>query len=103
MWEVPQTESLFCEHLALFSATWPTSGMTRSGTAYERPTSAPPTADSECSSLPTPRATRGGSATETVALLPTPTVQDGANLGGPSQFERNTLPLNTRVLRLGEE
>lgn len=44
-----------------------------------------------------------GSATETVALLPTPTVQDGANLGGPSQFERNTLPLNTRVLRLGED
>lgn len=28
--------------------------------------------------LPTPRATRGGSATETVALLPTPTAQDAA-------------------------
>lgn len=26
--------------------------------------------------------------------------QDGENTGGPSQFDRNTLPLNTRVLRL---
>lgn len=33
-------------------------------------------------------------------LLPTCTVQDGANTGGPSQFERNTLPLNTQVLVL---
>jgi DNA (cytosine-5)-methyltransferase 1 len=31
-------------------------------------------------------------------LLPTPTFQDGANNGGPSQFERNTKPLNTQVL-----
>jgi site-specific DNA-cytosine methylase len=27
-------------------------------------------------------------------LLPTPTTQDGANNGGPSQLDRNTLPLN---------
>ena len=27
-------------------------------------------------------------------LLPTPTCQDGANTAGPSQFERNSLPLN---------
>ena len=33
-----------------------------------------------------------------VQLLPTVTVQDGKNTGGPSQFERNTLPLNTQVL-----
>lgn len=33
-------------------------------------------------------------------LLPTCTVQDGANTGGPSQFHRNTLPLNTEVLIL---
>jgi hypothetical protein len=31
-------------------------------------------------------------------LLPTPTLQDGANNGGPSQFDRNTKPLNTQVL-----
>ncbi|TFC59447.1 MULTISPECIES: DNA cytosine methyltransferase [unclassified Cryobacterium] len=30
-------------------------------------------------------------------LMPTPTVQDASNNGGPSQFERNTLPLNTEV------
>lgn len=28
------------------------------------------------------------------ALLPTPTTQDGSNNGGPSQFQRNSLPLN---------
>jgi DNA (cytosine-5)-methyltransferase 1 len=33
-------------------------------------------------------------------LLPTPTTQDGANNGGPSQFERNTLPLNAEVMLL---
>lgn len=31
-------------------------------------------------------------------LLATPTTQDGANTGGPSQFDRNSLPLNTEVL-----
>ena len=30
-------------------------------------------------------------------LLPTPTCQDGANTGGPSQFRRHALPLNTLV------
>ena len=35
-----------------------------------------------------------------VQLLPTPTTQDGANCGGPSQFERNTLPLNAEVTLL---
>jgi len=34
--------------------------------------------------LPTPRATRGGSATETTALLPTPRATDGTK-GGPNQ------------------
>jgi DNA (cytosine-5)-methyltransferase 1 len=31
-------------------------------------------------------------------LLPTVTTQDAKNNGGPSQFDRNTLPLNTQVL-----
>jgi hypothetical protein len=35
-----------------------------------------------------------------VQLLPTPTVQDGKNNAGASQFERNTLPLNAEVMRL---
>jgi DNA (cytosine-5)-methyltransferase 1 len=37
---------------------------------------------------------------EAVALLPTVTTQDGANTGGPSQYDRNTLPLNTEVTLL---
>jgi DNA (cytosine-5)-methyltransferase 1 len=32
--------------------------------------------------------------------LPTPTTQDGKNNGGPSQFERNTKPLNAQVLEI---
>jgi len=69
--------------------------------------------------FPTPRATRGGSGTETMyalgaeradehrpqgeVLLPTPTCQDGSNTGGPSQFERNSLPLNALAVALGDE
>jgi DNA (cytosine-5)-methyltransferase 1 len=34
---------------------------------------------------------------DTGKLLPTPTTQDGANNGGPAQFERNSLPLNAVV------
>ena len=81
-WEIPQTEGLFCEHLDVFSETWPTSGMTRSGTAYALPTSVPVTTDSECS------------------LLPTPEAQDAANNGGPSQSLRNSPPLNSVVVNL---
>ena len=34
---------------------------------------------------------------EALRLLPTPTTQDAANDGGPSQFDRNTPPLNAMV------
>jgi DNA (cytosine-5)-methyltransferase 1 len=37
---------------------------------------------------------------ETVTLLPTATIQDASNQAGPSQFERNTLPLNAVVTLL---
>lgn len=63
----------------------------RNGSAYERPTSALPTAATGCSSsstLPTPRATRGGSGTETVQMFPTPRASDGAK-GSPNQHGRN--------------
>lgn len=30
-------------------------------------------------------------------IYPTPTVQDSANNGGPSQYERNSLPLNAAI------
>jgi len=33
-------------------------------------------------------------------MLPTVTTQDAKNNGGPSQFDRNTLPLNTQVLAI---
>ena len=56
VWETPGTESVICEHSDVFSATWPTSGMTLSGTAYALPTSAPATDGGACSFLPTPDA-----------------------------------------------
>ena len=117
VWEV-QTTGLFCEHSDVFSETWPSSGMTRGGTAYEQPTSAPRMVGSASSSLlPTPeaklsdsgpdyaRATRPGSGGDDLTttlhrLLPTPTVQDASNTAGPSQLDRNSLPLNTIVTLL---
>jgi len=112
---------LFSEHSEPFSATWPSSGMTRNGVAYELPTPVLPTPGTGYSFLPTPeaklsdsgpdyaRANRSnptskhhGGYTLTDVLLPTPTVQDGANTGGPSQFMRNSLPLNTLVMTLLE-
>jgi len=63
--------------------------------------------------LPTPRTTDmngpgahgdgGQDLRTTISLLPTPTTQGAANLGGPSQFNRNSLPLNTLVMTLGED
>lgn len=61
VWEIPQTEGLFCEHLDVYSETFPTSGMTRNGMAYELPTWAPRMDGSGFSLLP---------------VLPTPTCRD---------------------------
>jgi hypothetical protein len=47
------TESLFSVPSLVFSETFPVSGMTVGGTAYELPTSEPHTDGSECSLLPT--------------------------------------------------
>ena len=61
VWETPETEGLFCEHLDVWSETWPSSGMTRAGTAYALPTWEQRTDGSGSSSsrcLPTPT-TRG--------------------------------------------
>ncbi len=60
---------LLSEHSEPFSATWPSSGTTRSGVAFELPTPALPTAGTGSSSLPTPRASRGASGTETMYAL----------------------------------
>lgn len=51
VWETPQTEGLFCEHLDVYSETFPTSGMTVNGVAYALPTWEPHTVDSGSSSL----------------------------------------------------
>ena len=99
-----------------FSEPWPRSGMMRNGTAYQLAPLARLTDATACGLLPTPRATDGDKGTRTaegaakefargrnidlgmvVKLWPTPTVQDAANNGGPSQYERNSLPLNAAV------
>ncbi len=80
-----------------WSGTWPTSGTTRGGAAYQLPPWEPRTAASDCSSsptLPTPRTTdardagvhgTGGLDLRTaVSLLPTPRASDGEK-GGPNQ------------------
>jgi len=53
-----------CQHclvegLATFSETWPRSGMTRNGTAYQLPTLVPLTAGTESGLLPTPTGSEG--------------------------------------------
>jgi hypothetical protein len=54
LWELEDV-CLFSELQEPFVETWPTSGMTRNGQLLPLPTSAPPTAANECSSLlPTP-------------------------------------------------
>jgi hypothetical protein len=104
--------SLLCGHSAPFSATWPTSGTTRRGTAYPLPLSAHPTSGGESSSspgLPTPTArlgdehSRGWPSRETarrrtmdegrrnledsLALLPTPPTSE---MKGPHPDDRGT-------------
>lgn len=64
------------------SLTLPKSGGMRSGQLYEHPTSEPATNENDFLSLPTP------------------TAQDGANTAGPSQFNRNSLPLNVVAVTL---
>ena len=58
VWEVGQMD-LLSGHSDVFSETWPASGMTRNGVAYELPTWEPPTEDTEYSWLPTPAARDG--------------------------------------------
>lgn len=83
VWELPDAESLICGHSAPYSATWPNSGMTRDGSAYSLPTSAPHTSDSEFSSL-----------------LPTPTRHDGIGGAGTSPRREGGINLRTAVTLL---
>ena len=63
VWETyPGGVDMFCGHSEPYSATLPTSGMTRGGQLWPLPTPVPPTGDAGCSSSP---------------ALPTPMARDG--------------------------
>jgi len=70
VWERPETNML-CGQQVPYSVTWPTSGMTRSGRLYPRPTQALPIAANGSSSSP--------------GLLPTPQAHDTAGAKTPEQ------------------
>lgn len=121
VWETDAMD-LLSEHSEPFSATWPTSGMTRSGAAFELPTPALPTAGSASSSLPTPRASRGASGTETMyalgaersdtnrtqgeVLLPTPMTSEARGIGvhgqGAQDLRTTIALLKTPLSNLGQ-
>ena len=63
VWETEQGD-LLSGRSDVFSETWPTSGMTRNGVAYERPTWAPATSATGSFSSPDDK------------TLPTPTTRD---------------------------
>ena len=108
--------SLLTNTLDKFSGSWPRAGTIVDGIASPRLPSAPLTEETGFGLLPTPMASDAGhghqgtwSSTQfnlhNVVLnkgkfpkwWPTPTVQDSENNGGPSQFNRNSLPLNASV------
>lgn len=96
VWETGQVD-LLSGLSELYSVTFPSSGTTRNGLVFEQPTPALPTDGSGSSSLPTPRASRGASGTETMyalgatrsdenrtqgeVLLPTPHTSSGTGPG----------------------
>ncbi len=100
--------------LTVFSETWPRSGTMRNGIAYRLPPLAPLMRGTGSGSLPTMRSGCGATGRlrsrekveqsghrsrleDYVVMYPTPTVQDASNNGGPSQYQRNSLPLNAVV------
>lgn len=59
VWEKQGMANLLCEHWALFSEVWPTSGMMRNGQVYEQQMQVRHTTDSESSLLRSPKASEG--------------------------------------------
>jgi len=59
VWEKPETVSLLCEHLELYSETWQTSGMMRDGMVFELQKPVLRIKDSEFSYLRSPKASEG--------------------------------------------
>ena len=92
-----------------YSAAWPSSGSLRSGACSQQPEAERRTSDGGSSFWPTPTQADGMGGPgnsgrdgglnlrSAVKMLPTPTAQDAANNGGPSQHRRDTLPLNAVV------
>ena len=80
-WEKPET-NILCGHSALYSETWPTSGMTRGGRSYPLPTQGHRTDASESSSLP--------------SLLPTPRPQTKGGDSAPEAEVGGTRPSGTK-------
>jgi len=125
-WETNQA-NLFCEHLVLFSETWPTSGTMRNGQVFERQTLAHLTTVSESSLLRSPKASEGGGGAlgeaealrrgntvgvrdqvmDLVAsqgmkvsrtdLLPTPVITDYKQNDSPATWERHSPQMGTVV------
>lgn len=81
-WRMCQ-DSLFQDILELSSKTYTKHGMMQDGSLWELTMSGLPIAEKGCG-----------------LWLPTPTVQDSENDGGPSQCRRNTVPLNAAVKML---
>ena len=79
-WRTCEATSLW--DLEMSSPTFTTWGMMLNGELFALPTLAHHTDEQGC------------------LLLPTPTMQDGENTAGPSQLNRNSLPLNTLVTLL---
>ena len=109
VWEKAGMANLLCEHWALFSETWPTSGMTLNGQVFELPMRERLTTDSEFSSSPilrTPAASeaerghqpedksraRGGQVTlsgQMMTYFPTPNTMDHLPARTPEQKKAN--------------
>ena len=87
VWETDEVD-LLSESSDVYSEAWPTSGTTRNGSCFPRPAWEPATDETGYSLLPTPRATMGGSHTETLALLPTPEANTATNGGSQDPAKR---------------
>jgi len=76
VWENPDQVSLLCEHSAVYSETWPRSGMTRNGRAFEHQTSVLLTTADAFSYSPAAATSRSGASRSEVpgqmVMLPTP-------------------------------
>src|SRR5690554_4451205 len=112
VWENPLGEiDLFSTHSDVYYSTWPSSGMTRNGSAYALPTPEHPTDGSGSSFLPTPRASDGphggpnqrGSKGDLMLssavhqLLPTPAAMNPNDGEGLGSWEARRLATKKRV------